>query len=188
MPFRRRRRAHARFAMRSPKPYAPGSPSLRKCCSRSVSPSKSSDNIGKDPPLIRMSNTARMLGWLSAAVARASCSKRRNRSASRESDGGKTLTATVLPRVAGSIHFSHAAGTEGGQNFIGTELAPAFRAIGERHWYSTVPVRPPESPSPSTIAPEASYFFNSAAKFVTTVTDWLTCWAMRSIRIFCRRE
>src|SRR3981081_3109795 len=41
-----------------------------------------------------MSNTARILGWFRAAVARASCSKRRRRSASAESACGKTLIAT----------------------------------------------------------------------------------------------
>jgi len=29
-----------------------------------------------------------------------------------------------------------------------------------------------------------AYFFNPAAKFVTTVTDWLTCWATRAGRSF----
>ena len=84
--------------------------------SRRVSPSSSSETMyetvtggspggtrlppsraGAGPAATPTSNTARMLGWLSAATARASRSNRRNRSGSVASSGGKTLIATSRP-------------------------------------------------------------------------------------------
>src|SRR5580765_2045550 len=50
------------------------------------------------PRSVPMSWTARMFGWLSAAAARASSSKRCNRSVSAEKDDDSTLIATSRPR------------------------------------------------------------------------------------------
>jgi hypothetical protein len=52
-----------------------------------------------------------MLGWLSAAMARASCSKRRRRSGISRERGGQDFYGDVAPQalVARAIDLSHAA-------------------------------------------------------------------------------
>src|SRR5262245_57548340 len=74
--------------------------------SRSVSPSSSSDTMKGVASSVPMSNTARMLGWLSAAAARASCSNRRRRSTSAEPAVGSTLIATSRPRRGSRARYT----------------------------------------------------------------------------------
>ena len=55
-----------------------------------------------------------MFGWLSDDADFASSTKRRTRSSSATSSGGRTLSATLRSRrlVLGEVHLAHAAGAE----------------------------------------------------------------------------
>ena len=75
-----------------------------------------------------------MFGWFSAETARASCSKRRRRSASSENDGRQDLDRDLAPepRVARAVHLAHAAGAERRDDLVGAEA----RAGGVRAQFS----------------------------------------------------
>ena len=64
-----------------------------------------------------------MLGWLRAAAARASCSKRVRRSGSVEKPAGRTLTATSRPKpgIVGAVHLAHPPRSNRGRNDVWAE-------------------------------------------------------------------
>ena len=75
-----------------------------------------------------------MCGWLSAAMARASRSKRSRSDGSPAQARGQDLDRdrAVEPRVARAIDLAHAAGADATGDFIGAEA----RAGDERHFGS----------------------------------------------------
>ena len=75
------------------------------------------------PSCMPMSKTAQMFGWLSAAAARASCSKRASRSGSADSARRQDFDRDVAfePRVAGLVDLAHAARAEERIDAIGPE-------------------------------------------------------------------
>src|SRR6266850_5157794 len=74
-----------------------------------------------------------MWGWFRDASVFASRSNRASRSASCANASGNTLIATCRPSVVSqrAIDLAHAAGAEGGQDFVGAETA----AGGESYRY-----------------------------------------------------
>src|SRR5579862_5021314 len=79
---------------------------------------------------------ARMLGWLSAATARASCSKRRNRSASEAKESGNSFRATSRPRRASRARYTSPMPPAPMSATIsyGPNLVPGARAISAPHY------------------------------------------------------
>src|SRR5712691_10453389 len=79
---------------------------------------------------------ARMLGWLSAATARASCSKRRSRSVSAANDTGITLIATSRPSRGSRARYTSPIppAPSGARTSYGPSFVPEARAIPARHY------------------------------------------------------
>src|SRR6185436_13993197 len=75
-----------------------------------------------------------MFGWLSAAAARASSSKRCNRSMSAEKDDGSTLIATSRPRRASRARYTSPIPPAPSVERIsyGPRRTPAARGNGEK--------------------------------------------------------
>ena len=82
-----------------------------------------------------------MFGWLRAAAARASCSKRRSRSASAENDAGSTLMATSrLSRVSRARYTSPMPpAPSGAASRTGRAASRSARAIRIAEVYAPVP-------------------------------------------------
>ena len=70
-----------------------------------------------------------MFGWLSADAARASCSKRRTRSASPVNCGGQQLEGDLAaePRVVGQVHLTHAARGQHVHDLVVADDLPGHR-------------------------------------------------------------
>ena len=102
-----------------------------------------------------MSKTARMFGWLSAAAALASCSKRAQASGSAANAGGQHLDGDVAtePRVARAIDLAHPARAERRGHDVRAHLTAGRRyamaaAIIGRH----IVIRRTVSPASSTLS------------------------------------
>src|SRR6266568_1735516 len=80
----------------------------------------------------------RMLGWLRAAAAWASCLKRRRRSASSENAAGNTFTATSRPKAASRARYTSPIppAPTGAMISKDPSFEPEVKAICEGHYSS----------------------------------------------------
>jgi hypothetical protein len=77
---------------------------------------------------VPVSKIVRMFGWFRSPVAGISCSKRRSRSGSVATAGGRILIATSRP-MRGSIDLPHPPGADRDDQFVRSQAG----ACGDRH-------------------------------------------------------